>query len=337
MNRVSISKKKIPLALLLVGYFLLRSLFLPTQAHAQYHGLYGQIDGNPHFLILGDRVNITMKISTEGNKLLTQDRKYHLQIRNSKNGQTCQTTDNTLKDDGTIQGYCEAKGDSGNMEIAVDPDDNSSFSVNGSEYGPWLIETYNAMFNDPKQACQGGVTTPTAFTLVKQNDITVKADWQLPSTFVGSYDVLYGNTLGQYPSKRTTAQNSLIIDGLDSSKDYYFKIQANSACKWTASSLILKYSPRTGGVSGVSEKPLSSPSPSIKPKVTFAPTRLPSLTQVASPDASVSPSIQPSPTDIPMVSPTPTPRIAPTQISFPAKIWQAVMSFFDSLRDFGKK
>lgn len=254
--------------------FFLFSILSTAPVSAQEWGiplLNSTIDANPKSLVVGDRVDLTLTAKDKDNKPANLDRKFKFVILNPKPGQTCFTIDNTLKDDATVRGYCEAKGDSGNMEITTEPEEKSSFEFNGTRYESWLHTRYNAMFYDAREFCQESAVAPSAVTLVKQNDIAVRLDWQHVDKFVGTYDVIYGNKPGEYTKKRTLTDKSLIIDSLDSNQEYYFKIQANSACKWTATSNLYKYVPMTGAVSQAVDKPKTNPSPSGLSKPTKNP------------------------------------------------------------------
>lgn len=290
--------------------------------------LNGRIEGTPQFLLLGDRVELTLRVYSQNNTLLTQDHKYRFKILNPKPGQECQTTDESTKDDGMVRGFCEAKGDSGNMEVMAETDERSTFQIGDDWYEPYVYPRYNVNFYNPTELCKEGVIAPHSVSLLKQNDVTVKIDWQNSDKFIGTYDVLFGTTAGEYSSKRRTENKSLIIDGLDPSKEYYFKVQANSACKWVAASSAFKYIPRTGGVSSASDTATASIKPSAKAATS---TKQPVVAPDSSPQPTPSPeTIQES--SFPEIQKSPEPSMA---TSLPAQIWQSITTYFKRL--FSKK
>jgi hypothetical protein len=324
-----------PIKLIVSSFFLASviaySLSTPSLTQAEGWSLTTKLEGSPKELIVGDRVDLTFRVWANNEVPITHDQKFTFKIANPKPGQECFTTDDNVKGDGTVKGYCEAKGDSGNMEVWVDTDARTTFEVNGVYYSPMAGGRYNAMFNDPKETCAGGQTAPSSIKILKQNDVTAKLEWQQPATFVGSYDVLYGTTPGEYPSKRRSTEKSIIVDGLDPSKVYYFKVQANSACKWTATSKIFKYAANTGSVSETSEKAATV---SATPKATSKPSPNASVKPSASP--SVQPSVSPSPSLIPTSLPQPMVATAvetnPEPTTFTARVFSSVKSFFQKLK-----
>ncbi|GEM_PF-2439093 len=275
-------------------------------------------------LLLGDRINVTVRVTTTEGKIIPLDRKYKVGVIHEEVGRECETTDDTLKDDGVIKGYCENKEKVGNLEIVIKAQDQGSFLFEDRFYSSTINGRYIAVYKDPKEFCEGGVVAPRGITLVKQNDITLKVEWQPVEKFVGSYEVLYGTNLGEFPHKRKApGQNSLIIDDLESQKEYYFKVQANSVCEWTASSDIFKYSPRSGASLLTNDKPKASPrvtqTPNIKSKSTVLPTPTPN-------SASGSPALRDS-----TIIPSPVAQLENSELeepSFPIRIWNGITSFF---------
>jgi hypothetical protein len=261
--------------------------------------LRSQFQASDKYLAVGDRVDVTLKVTFQTDKPLTEDRKARFTIKGQDPGERCETTDDTFKDDGQIKGWCEATGQSGDMEIAISVDNQSSISHEGTTYSPLIYDTYKLRFNDRSTACKDDTTPPSSLMLLKQNDVTVDVKWQHLEGFVGFYDVMYGTVPGQYPFKQRTENKSVVIDSLDSSKDYYFRVNATSACKTTASSQVLRYNPRTGSVSAVSEKPTASASPlaTAAPKASASAQKSsPKPSLEASPSAAVTttPSVTPS-------------------------------------------
>lgn len=319
------SKKSVLVCLFLVAV-VLQQLILPSPVQALSWSPNSSIEGGPKELVVGDRVNVTLKLWAHNNVPIIRDQRFTFKILNPKPGQECTTTDDNLKEDGEVKGYCEAKGDPGNMEIYVDTDQRSTFEVNGEWYEPFPSARYNAMFNDPKVSCSTGPTAPSAVVILKQNDVTVRMEWQHLEGFVGTYDVLYGNNLGEYPYKRRSSEKIAIIDGLDPNKIYYFKVQASSACKWTATSKLFKYLPKTGAVSEATEKSAVATA-SAKPRV-------------ATPSASLKPS--PVATTAASIAPTPTPETTPkievataaqtSEPSLPMRIFRSISAFFQKLK-----
>jgi hypothetical protein len=214
------------------------------------------------YLVVGDKVDIELKVYLSASKLMIEDRKARFTIRNPKTGQKCETTDDNFKEDGQIKGWCEALSEAGNMEVAVSVDNQSGIPHDGIYVSPLIYDTFNLMFNDPQTACKDANQAPSSVLILKQNDVTADIKWQHPDGFVGYYEVIYGNVPGEYPFKQRTESRSVVVDNLDVSKDYYFKVKAVSACKTTLYSGLIKYSPITGRFGAASEKPTTLPSPS---------------------------------------------------------------------------
>ena len=299
---------------ILVALFFTNSQPVGAQYQADY-SMGQEFQVSNKYLVVGDRIDVTLKVTDKDGKPITIDRKARFTIRNPKQGQTCETTDDNYKDDGLIKGWCEAKSEAGNMEIAVSIDDQNTFTVNDTRYSPYIYKTYNAMFNDPNQTCQDANLPPTNVTILKQNDVTVDVKWQHSETFVGSYHVLYGTTAGEYNGKKVTEQRNVVIDSLDAAKPYYFKVQAISACKTTTSSPVYMYTPSSGSVVLSSEKITSSPSP--KPSVSPTPRATASARTSPSPTATVA--ATPAPADEVVgevvTSPSPSPTSEPEAFS----------------------
>jgi hypothetical protein len=283
---MSFTNFKTTVLFLIFSFVVAGSLFSTKKVSAQQGEwtLNAEYEVSSKYLVVGDRVDVTLKVTLKDGKPMTQERTARFSIRNPKQGQTCETTDDNFKDDGQIKGFCEAKGEPGNMEIGVSVDQQATFVVDDTRYNPYIFKTYNAMFNDPKDSCQNSNQAPSSFQLIKQNDVTVDAKWQHDEKFIGYYEVLYGTTLGEYPSKKKTEEKSTVVDNLDSSKEYYFKVRATSACKTVTYSPVLKYSPRTGAVAVTSEKAAGSPSPSpsSSPKIKPSPSVSPELSATSS-------------------------------------------------------
>lgn len=297
--------------LLTIGGLFAAAAPVAAQYQPDYIWMGQEYQVSSKYLVVGDRIDVTLKVTDKDGKPITVDRKARFTIRNPKQGQTCETTDDNYKDDGLIKGWCEAKSEAGNMEIAVSYDDQSTFTFNDTRYSPQIHKTYNAMFNDPNQTCQDANLPPTNVTILKQNDVTVDVKWQHSETFVGSYQVLYGTTVGEYPGKKVTEQRNVVIDSLDASKNYYFKVQAISACKTTTSSPVYMYAPSSGAVALSSEKVTASPSP--HPSATNNPRATTSARTSPSPSATTA--ATPTPIDEIVgevtTSPSPTPTTEP--------------------------
>ncbi|MBW7955442.1 hypothetical protein H3C66_01800 [Patescibacteria group bacterium] len=305
----------------LFGLALVSAVFLRSFSEVKAQGTWAlgsEFEVSSKYLVVGDRIDVTFKATTKDGKPMTQDRKARYSIRNPKPGQSCETTDDTFKDDGILRGYCEAKGDPGNMEIAISVDDRSTINIDGTPYYADFYKTYNAMFNDPNESCKDANIPPSGVVILKQNDVTVDVKWQHVEKLVGNYDVLYGNSPGEYPHKKTTDQTSIVIDSIDPTKTYYFKVQARSACKTTTSSPAYMYTPSSGAVSAAHEKPTTSvsPSPSSSPTAKATPTLRNSSTPSASAttEATLStPAARPQPSPTPAAQDTAEaqPRLLP--------------------------
>jgi hypothetical protein len=47
--------------------------------------------------------------------------------------------------------------------------------------------------------------------ITKQNDVTIDVKWQHDEKFIGSYEVMYGNTPGDYPWKEKTERRQEMV------------------------------------------------------------------------------------------------------------------------------
>lgn len=241
------------------GVLALCTRYFVAQAIAQVASPNVLTDVSPKQLLVGDTVTITFRVFSHEDDPITLDHKISLQIRDQKPGQQCTTTDGTLLGDGVISGYCTSTVEPGNMEIWAETSAEtwSTYQLNGTWYTPHLSARYIAEFRDPKEYCAKGPVAPGSLVLLKQNDVAVKVEWQHDEKFLGTYAVSYGTKYGEYPHKRQTLDKNLIVDGLDPRQTYFFTVQAQSACKWTATSAVMQYRPLTGSVGAA--KQMASP------------------------------------------------------------------------------
>ncbi len=312
-----------------LGLFLaVFSHYFAASAVAQVASPNVLVDATPKELLVGDTVTITFRVFSHEDEPITLDHKISLQIRDQKPGQECTTTDGTLLGDGVISGYCTSTAEPGKMEIWAKTDAEvwSTYKLNGVDYSSHLSAQYTAEFRDPKEFCAAGPVAPGSVVLLKQNDVAVKVEWQHVEKFLGTYAVLYGTKYGEYPHKRQTLDKSLIVDGLDPRQTYFITVQAQSTCKWSASSPVMQYLPLTGAVSVA--KQITPPKTITKSKVVTGE----QLSISASPTATASDILEVVAPSVVPVAVSEEDIVPPKELSRSQWLLHAVSNFFQKLK-----
>lgn len=208
-----------------------------------------------------------------------------IKVEDPHDGQSCITSDNSLKMDGHVSGICSSSlpgdlkiylyltgYDGGYVSIDSPKAPTFTIKVKDNEQQPVVIEeSYQA---DAKAAtnkedkstnnyCPDFVTLPEITSFHKQNDTTFDIYWKHGDPGVSDILIVYGTDPNNLDKERISGKNPVVIDNLDALQTYYFASRAVTSCRKSELTALTQLDP-LNNVMKAYQKPSRSVTPVIE-------------------------------------------------------------------------